>query len=98
MTAISGCANVADVDGETKMTDGPEKLVLALLRRIDARVAGVETVLREHTVRLAHIDEILGQMQRRQVIEAERFAMESARIDRKGADIERLKRRFDIVD
>jgi hypothetical protein len=80
------------------MTDGPENLMLTFLRRIDTRIGVIETVMREHTTRLAHIDEVLGQVRRRQVLDAERLAMEGVRLDRHATDIERLKRRADLLD
>ncbi len=69
----------------------PENLVLQILRRVEDRPTGIEeridplwSDVRDMSVRLAHVEESQAGLQRRQ--------------DRFDARLDRIEKRFDLVD
>ena len=80
------------------MDENVENLVLQHLRAIRADMADMRQTLDEHTNRFALIDATLIGMKRDIVNLAETDANLSARLDRIGQDITRIKRRLELAD
>ena len=80
------------------MADDPENLVLEHLRAIRADVHEIKTVQKEHGHRLTRVEIGVAALRRDQAGDAENVAHLESRIDRMRDDIERIKRRLDIVD
>ena len=80
------------------MDENVENLVLQHLRAIRADMADMRQTQDEHTNRFALIDATLIGMKRDIVNLAETDANLSARLDRIGQDITRIKRRLELAD
>ncbi len=79
------------------MTD-IDNLVLEHLRAIRGDIAGVRDVLSEHGLRLSRIEGSVAGLRREQAGDAEAVAHLEARVDRLFEDIDRIKRRLDLVE
>ena len=66
------------------MADGPDNLILQLLRRIDTKVDRLAEDIHDIKVRLTAVEEGLAGVQRR--------------IDRLELRVDRIERRLDLVD
>lgn len=66
------------------MTTDPDNIVLVYLRRIDQRVADIAEDIKEIRGRVGLLEE--------------QYASMSRRLDRMGLDIDRIKRRLDLID
>ena len=80
------------------MSEEPENLVLVYLRRIDGRQERMEAMLADHGQRLSRIEFANARLLGNQGADAEGAALQHLQIDRMRAEIDRLKRRLDIVD
>jgi cob(I)alamin adenosyltransferase len=74
------------------------KSYLQYLRRIDEHMSRIEETLIEHGERLTTIERMLGTLRREQALDAEARASLEARIDRLAAEVNRIKRFFDLSD
>lgn len=79
------------------MTGEAENLVLEHLRAIRATLADHGHLLQQHSVRFTELAAAAG-LRRDQALDAEAGAHLAARVDRLRDDVERIKRRLDIVD
>lgn len=80
------------------MADDPTNLVLEHLRAIRADVHEIKTVQREHGHRLTRLEIGVAALRRDQAGDAENAAHLESRMDRMRDDIERIKRRLEIID
>ena len=80
------------------MTDEPENLVLAHLRRIGQDVAALRVDMTEVKTRLSELTQIVVSQGRAQVGLHETNARLDARMDRFEGRLERIERRLEIVD
>ena len=78
--------------------DEPTNLVLEHLRAIRADVHEIKTVQREHGHRLSRLEVGVAALRRDQADDAENSAHLSARMDAMREEIDRIKRRLDIID
>ena len=80
------------------MSDEPENLVLVYLRRIDANVQDIQRGQADHARRLTRIESELGRVIRDRGDDFESRAHLQAQVDRLREELERVKRRLDIID
>jgi hypothetical protein len=80
------------------MADDPTDIVLEHLRAIRADVHEIKMVKREHGHRLTRVQIGVAALRRDQAGDAENVAHMEARMDQMRDDIERVKRRLDIID
>jgi hypothetical protein len=80
------------------MADDPANLVLEHLRAIRADVHEIKTVQKEHGHRLTRIEIGVAGLRREQAGDAENVAYMEARVDKLHEEIERIKRRLEIID
>jgi uncharacterized protein YceH (UPF0502 family) len=76
----------------------PDNLVLDILRDIRRDLGEVRETLREHTVRFNELGSGIAALRRDQAGDAEISAHLAARVDRLRDEVERIKRRLDLVD
>jgi hypothetical protein len=81
-----------------QMAEEPIDLVLEHLRAIRADVHEVKTALSEHGHRLSRIELSVAGLRREQASDAENVAYLGARIDKLGEEIDRIKRRLELID
>ena len=77
------------------MSDEPENLVLVYLRRIDAKIDDLRADVVEVKQRLTTLEIQVGNLV---ATEQSHYAQAMLRMDRLGADVDRIKRRLDIAD
>ena len=75
-----------------------DNLVLDLLRDMRRELASVRDTQREHGIRLTEIAGSVAGLRRDQAGDAEIGAHLAARVDRLHDEIDRIKRRLDLVD
>ena len=75
-----------------------DNFVLELLREIRRDMASMRDTLREHGVRLTEIAGSVAGLRRDQAGDAEIGAHLAARVNRLHDEIDRIKRRLDLVD
>lgn len=80
------------------MADQADDLVLEMLRAIRADLGDIKDAQREQAYRLHRVETTLGGLRRDQANDAGGVAHLEARVDRMRDDIDRIKRRLDIVD
>ena len=80
------------------MAEEVNNLVLEHLRAIRADVHEIKTVQREHGHRLTRVEIALAGIRRDQALDSENLARMDLRVDRLSEDVERIKRRLDLVD
>lgn len=80
------------------MSEEPENLVLTYLRALRADNAEIKETLREHGYRLTRIEGSVAGLRREQAGDAESVAHLEARLDGLRDDVNRIKRRLDLVD
>ncbi|MEI7607781.1 MAG: hypothetical protein WCJ64_10395 [Rhodospirillaceae bacterium] len=80
------------------MTEEPENLVLTYLRALRADISDIKETQREHGYRLTRIEGSIAGLRRDQAGDAETVAHLGARIDGLRDDVNRIKRRLDIID
>lgn len=80
------------------MTDEPDNLVLRYLRRIDENVIRLDDRVSQLTMRVNDIHAAVVGLRRDQANDAEASAHLHARFDQLVAEVDRIKRRLDIVD
>jgi hypothetical protein len=80
------------------MVDDPANLVLEHLRAIRADVHEIKTVQKEHGHRLTRLEIGVAGLRREQAGDAENVAYMEARMDKLHDEIERIKRRLEIID
>lgn len=80
------------------MSDEPENLVLVYLRRMDAKIDKVIDTQQEHGHRLSRVESQLAGLRRDQGSDAEAVAHLQAQMDRLRDELDRVKRRLDIVE
>ncbi|MEI6558401.1 MAG: hypothetical protein WCO00_08315 [Rhodospirillaceae bacterium] len=80
------------------MTEGPENHALTYLRALRADNVEIKETLREHGYRLTRIEGAIAGLRRDQVGDAETVAHLGARIDGLRDDVNRIKRRLDLID
>ncbi|MQX34971.1 hypothetical protein [Roseospira navarrensis] len=73
------------------MADDPENSVLVYLRRMDAKIDGVQETLKEHAFRLSRIEHSLNRIRQDMATDAEAGVLMQAQIDR-------IDRRLDLTD
>lgn len=78
--------------------DDPTTILFERLRAIHADVAETRDVQREQGTRLYRIESGLAALRRQQTGDAENAASLEMRFDRLREDVDRIKRRLDIVD
>lgn len=82
---------------QSAMSD-TENLVLDMLRAMRSDMASIRETQREHGVRLAEIAGAVAGLRRDTAGDAEVSAHLAARVDRLRDEIDRIKRRLEIVD
>jgi predicted nuclease with TOPRIM domain len=80
------------------MADEPESLVLAMLRRMDAKLDDVVREVRDLRERVGSVETTLAGVRRDLAHLAETDARLQAGMDRLRDDVERIKRRLDLSD
>ena len=80
------------------MADDPSNLVLEPLRAIRSDVHEIKTVQREHGHRLTRLEIGVAALRRDQAGDAENTAHLESRMDQMRDEIERIKRRLEILD
>ena len=80
------------------MADDPANLVLEHLRAIRADVHEIKTVQKEHGHKLTSLEIGVAGLRREQAGDAENVAYMEARMDKLHDEIERIKRRLEIID
>lgn len=80
------------------MADDPASIVLEHLRAIRADVHEIKTVQKEHGHRLTRLEIGVAGLRREQAGDAENVAYMEARMDKLHDEIERIKRRLEIID
>lgn len=76
----------------------PTNLILEMLRDIRAELGEVRATLRNHTLRLGELALGLSAVRRDQANDAEVSAHLAIRVDRLRDDVDRIKRRLELVD
>lgn len=79
------------------MSDEPDNLVLVYLRRLDEKVTRLDDRLGEMTLRINDVHAAILALRRDQVSDAESVAHVHTRIDRLAEELERIKRRLDVL-
>jgi hypothetical protein len=77
------------------MPDEPENLVLELLRAIRGDIAWLRDDVADIKHRLGTVEQQIGGLA---ATEANHYASLSVRLDRVAGDVERIKRRLDLVE
>jgi predicted nuclease with TOPRIM domain len=80
------------------MSDEPENLVLVYLRRIDAKVDGLDRRIDDLTQRMSAVETGLASVRRDLGFLAEADARLQMSFDRLRDDVTRIERRLDLVD
>lgn len=80
------------------MSAEPDNLTLVFLRRIDAGLQDIRVVLQDHGQRLTRIEGQLGGLVRDRGDDIEARSHLQAQIDRMRGELDRIKRRLDIVE
>lgn len=80
------------------MPDNPANIVLEHLHAIGADVHEIKTVQNEHGHRLTRLEIGVAGLRREQAGDAENVAYMEARMDKLHDEIERIKRRLEIID
>jgi hypothetical protein len=80
------------------MADEPINIVLEHLRTMRADMHEVKDILREHGSRLTRIEITMAGIRREQANDAENSAHLEARVDRLYEELERVKRRLEIIE
>jgi len=80
------------------MSDEPENLTLVYLRRIDANIQELRSDVRDVRNRVTLIESQLGRLLRDRGDDFESRAHLQAQVDRLREELERVKRRLDIID
>ncbi|SDE47088.1 hypothetical protein [Rhodospira trueperi] len=80
------------------MSDEPENIVLAYLRRLDAKVDTVIQKQDETILRVPRIEAGLARVRQDQGSDAEYVAQLRAEVDRLGKEVDRIDRRLDLTD
>ncbi|MBU6166438.1 MAG: hypothetical protein KGQ52_09925 [Alphaproteobacteria bacterium] len=75
-----------------------ENLVLEMLRTIRADLSSVRETLREHSLRFSELNSAVAGLRRDGAGDAEVTAHLNVRVDRLRDEVDRIKRRLEIVD
>ena len=86
------------MEGGSLVAEEPENIVLIYLRRIDANVQDLQRGQAEHARRLTRIEAEIGSLVRERGDDMEDRAHIQAQVDRLREDMNRIKRRLDIID
>jgi hypothetical protein len=77
------------------VSDGPDNIVLNLLRAIRGDIEEIRLDVRELKERMTNLETLVGNSVS---TELHHYASLSGRLDRVGGDVDHIKRRLDLVD